>query len=272
MPTPRVALQGLAIGESPRWHEGRLWLANWGAQEIVAVDAEGRSESMVKVPTTLPFCFDWLPDGRMLIVSGPEGLLLRREMDGTLVQHADLNAIAPGFWNEIVVDARGHAYVNGGALACVALDGSLRKVADGFAFPNGMAIAPDGETLLVAESHGHRITAFSIEKDGSVADRRVWADLGDAAPDGICVDAEGAVWYADVPNKRCVRVREGGAVLETVEADRGCFACMLGGADRRTLYIVAAQWHGFARLGEALAAKSGQLLAVEAPIAGAGRP
>lgn len=268
----RVVREGLAIGESPRWHDGRLWLANWGVQEIVAVDAGGRSETMVRVPTTLPFCFDWLPDGRMLIVSGPEGLLLRREPDGTLVKHADLNAIAPGVWNEIVVDTQGNAYVNGGALVCVTPDGAVRKVAEDFAFPNGMAIMPDGRTLLVAESHGHRITAFSMDKDGSLADRSVWAELGDAAPDGICVDAEGAVWYADVPHKRCVRVREGGVVLQTVDADRGCFACMLGGADRRTLYIVAAEWLGFPRLGEALAAKSGQVLAVEVEIAGAGRP
>ena len=268
--SPRTLLTGLAIGESPRWHDGRLWLANWGAQQILAVDSQGRSEVAVHVPTTLPFSFDWLPDGRMLIVSGPEGLLLRREPDGSLVLHADLNTIVPGFWNEIVVDSRGNAYVNGGALVRVAPDGSMHKLAEGLAFPNGMALTPDESTLLVAESHGHCLTAFDLA--GPQASPRVWAHLGDAAPDGICLDAEGSVWYADVPHKQCVRIREGGEVLETIAVDRGCFACMLGGPACATLYIVAAQWLGFPRLAEALAARTGQLLAVDVTIPGAGRP
>ena len=268
----RCLLSGLGFGESPRWHRDRLWFANWGTQQIVASDAKGRSSVEVVVPTTIPFSFDWLPSGRMLVVSGPEGLLLRLEPDGSLVTHADLNTIAPGFWNEIVVDGRGNSYVNGASLALVTPDGKLRKVAEGFAFPNGMAITSDNRTLLLAESHAHCLTAFDIQSDGSLTNRRVWADLGQGAPDGICVDAEGAVWYADVPNKQCVRVREGGEVLQTIQTDRGCFACMLGGADRRTLFIVAAEWLGFPRMDEALAARSGRLLSVEVAVPTAGWP
>ena len=268
----RCILSGLGFGESPRWHRDRLWFANWGAQQIVASDPKGRSSVEVVVPTTLPFSFDWLPSGRMLVVSGPEGLLLRLEPDCSLVTHADLNTIAPGFWNEIVVDGRGNTYVNGAALALVTPDAKLRKVAEGFAFPNGMAVTPDNRTLIVAESQAHCLTAFDIHSDGSLDNRRVWADLGNGAPDGICIDAEGAVWYADVPNKQCVRVREGGEVLQTVSTDRGCFACMLGGADRRTLFILAAEWLGFPRMAEALAERTGRLLAVEVAVPGVGWP
>src|SRR5262249_51330423 len=145
MPELQTLLTGLAIGESPRWHDGRLWFSNWGTQEVVAVDQEGKSEVMVHVPTTIPFCIDWLPDGRLLVVSGREGLLLRREPDGQLLTHADLSGLART-WNEIVVDGRGNIYINGGnfdasgIIALVTLDGSVRQVADGIAFPNGMAV------------------------------------------------------------------------------------------------------------------------------------
>src|SRR5215210_5981912 len=249
---PQILLSGLVVGESPRWHEGRLWFSNWGAQEIIAVDLEGRSEVMARVPTTIPFSIDWLPDGRLLVVSGPEARLLRREPDGSLVTHADLRSLARG-WNEIVVDGGGNTYVNGsdfdfrgggefipGIIAVVTPDGSVCQVADGIAFPNGMVVTPDNATLIVAESYAKRLTAFDIAAGGGLSNRRVWADLGDGVPDGICTDAEDAVWYADVPNERCVRVREGGEVLQTVELDRGCFACMLGGEDGRTLFMVAA--------------------------------
>jgi sugar lactone lactonase YvrE len=235
-------MTGLIFPESPRWHDDRLWLADWGAQEIVAVDLQGESEIMARVPSA-PFSLDWLPDGRLLIVSGSDGLLLRREQDGSLVTHADLTSLANHPWNEIVVDGRGNAYVNyigfdfpegefaPGILVLVTPDGSTRQVADDVAFPNGMAVTPDNGTLILAESYGAKLTAFDIAPDGSLTNRRVWADLGDGAPDGICLDAEGAVWYGDVPNQRCVRVREGGELLQTIELDRGCFACALGGAD-----------------------------------------
>jgi sugar lactone lactonase YvrE len=146
----------------------------------------------------------------------------------------------------------------------------VRQVADGIAFPNGMAVTADNSTLIIAESYGKRLTAFDIAADGGLSNRRIWADLKEGAPDGICIDAENAVWYADVPNKRCVRVREGGVVLETVNVDRGCFACMLGGADRKTLFIVAAEWRGPAKMADS--APTGQVLTLKAPAPGVGWP
>lgn len=268
----QTLMTGLGFGESPRWHDGRLWFANWGMQEIVAVDLAGRSEVVLHVLTSIPFSIDWLPDGRLLVVSGREGLLLRREPDGSLVTHAHLTGLSKDAWNEIVVDGRGNAYVNGapGIIALASPDGSVRQVADGIAFPNGMAVMPDNRTLIIAESFGKKLTAFDIAADGSLANRRVWADLKDGAPDGICIDAENAVWYGDVPNKRCVRVREGGEVLQTINLDRGCFACTLGGADKKTLFMMAAEWHGFAKMLDGLG--SGQILFTEAPAPGAGWP
>jgi sugar lactone lactonase YvrE len=143
-------------------------------------------------------------------------------------------------------------------------------VADGVAFPNGMAVTADNATLILAESYGSRLTAFDVAADGGLSNRRVWADLDAAAPDGICLDADGAVWYGDVPNKRCVRVREGGEVLQTIELDRGCFACMLGGMDRRTLFMMAAEWPGPESM--AGGARMGQVLTAQAPAPGVGWP
>jgi sugar lactone lactonase YvrE len=274
-------MRGLALGESPRWHEDRLWFANWGANEVVAVDLDGKSEAIVRMPS-LPFCIDWLPDGRLLIVSGREGLLLRRELDGSLVTHADLTSLSGSPWNDIVVDGRGNAYIGNtgfdfpvgafapGILALVTPDGLARQVADGVAFPNGVVVTPDNATLILAESYGHRLTAFDIAADGSLSNRRVWADLDNGAPDGICLDAAGGVWYGDVPNKRCVHVREGGEVLQTIDLDRGCFACTLGGPDKRTLFLMAAEWRGPTSLTEG--ARTGQVLTVEAPAPGIGWP
>jgi sugar lactone lactonase YvrE len=157
-----------------------------------------------------------------------------------------------------------------GIVALVTPDGSAHQVADGIAFPNGMLVTADGSTLIVAESYANRLTAFDIAGDGGLSNRRVWADLQDGVPDGICLDAEGAVWYGDVPNKRCVRVREGGDVVQTIELDRGCFACMLGGEDGTTLFMMAAEWSGSASMGEG--ALTGQVLTAQAPAAGAGWP
>ena len=282
MPEPQMLITGIAFGESPRWHVRRLWFADWGAQELIAVDLEGRSEVVVRVPS-FPFCVDWLPDGRLLIVSARDRLLLRREPDGSLATHADLSGLSDYPWNEIVVDGRGTAYVNNigfefpcgefapGTVALLTPDGSVRQVADGVAFPNGMAVTPDNSTLIVAESYANKFTAFDIVEDGGLSNRRVWADLGDGVPDGLCLDAEGAVWYADVPNKRCVRVREGGEVLQTIDLDRGCFACMLGGPDGKTLFLVAQEWRGM----ESAAAeeeRTGQILTAPAPAASASWP
>jgi sugar lactone lactonase YvrE len=270
----KTLLTGLAMGESPRWHANRLWFSDWGAQEIIAVDVDGKSEVVLRTQFGLPFCFDWLPDGRFLIVSGRENLLMRQERDGSLVTHADLRSVSDQVWNEIVVDGRGNTYINGGPgiIALVTRGCSVRQVADGIAFPNGMAVTPDNGTLSIAESHGKRLTAFDIASDGSLSNRRVWADLGDGAPDGICLDAENVVWYADVPNKRCVRVREGGEVLQTINTDRGCFACMLGGAEKKTLFIIATEWHGMNAIAEVAQVRTGQVLTVEAPAAGVGWP
>ncbi len=279
--TPDVLLTGLAFGESPRWHEGRLWVANWGTQEVLAIDPDGRSEVVVRVPTTLPYSLDFLPDGRLLVVSGQERLVLRLEPDGALVTHADLTGLSTHAYNEIVVDSRGNIYINGGGpidggrppagtVVLITPAGEIRPVGGGIAFPNGMAITPDNATLIVADSWARELTAFDIAADGGLSRRRVWADLGDGAPDGICIDAEGCVWYADVPNKRCVRVREGGEVLQTVQFDRGGFACMLGGEDGRTLFVTAAEWRGFEHMFDP--ARTGQVLTVRAPAPGAGWP
>lgn len=272
-PEVRILASRFAMGESPRWRENRLWFSDWGAQEIIALDAKGESEVVARVPFFLPFCIDWLHDGRLLIVSGREGLVMRKEHDGSLVTHADLRSVSDQVWNEIVVDGRGNVYVNGGAgIVLLTPDGSVRQVAQGFAFPNGMAITADNSTLIIAESHGKKLTAFEIAGDGSLSNRRVWADLGSGVPDGICIDADGAVWYADVPNKCCVRVREGGEVLQTVNADRGCFACMLGGSERKTLFVVATEWRGMEKAAEVAQARTGQVLTVEAPAPSAGWP
>jgi sugar lactone lactonase YvrE len=277
----QTLMTGIAFGESPRWHDDRLWFSDWGAQEIIAVDLEGESEVIVRVPS-FPFCIDFLPDGRLLIVSASDRLLLRREPDGPLVTHADLSTLSEHPWNDIVVDGRGNAYIGNigfdfpeaefapGTLALVTPDGSARQVADGVAFPNGIVVTPDNSTLIVAESYANRLTAFDITADGNLSNRRMWAELGGGVPDGICLDAEDAVWYGDVPNKRCVRVREGGEVLQTIDLDRGCFACMLGGPDGKTLFIVAQEWSGMESTADG--ERTGQLLTAPAPAAGAGWP
>jgi sugar lactone lactonase YvrE len=282
----QLLLSDLVIGESPRWHDGRLWFANWGAEEIVAVDLDGNAEVVAKGPPGLGWSIDWLPDGRLLVT----GQGLRRiEPDGSMVPHADLSGVGVDHFNEIVVDGRGNVYVNGGVdfdpgegrapgiIALVTADGSARRVADGIAFPNGMVVTPDNSTLIVAESFAGRLTAFDIAGDGSLSNRRVWAE--GIGPDGICMDADGAIW-TDVGrfgDNLVGRVREGGEVLERVQVDRPCFACMLGGEDRRTLFMLAADWRmdeGFeaniARLTEG--PRTGRLLTAPAPAPGAGWP
>jgi len=278
-----VLMEGIVLGESPRWHDGRLWFSDWGAHQVIALGPGGGHEVVATVPS-IPMCIDFLPDGRLLIVDSARRRLLRREPDGSLVQHADLSGVSQKPWNDIVADDRGNAYVNTigfdfpggefapGLIVLATPDGNVREVADSLAFPNGMAITPDGGTLVVAESYGNRLTAFDIAADGSLSGRRVWAGLGTGTPDGICIDADGAVWYADVPNKRCVRVREGGEVLQTVDLDRGCFACMLGGPGGRTLFMVAAQWRGMDQMAEVAKERTGQVLAAPAPAPGAGWP
>jgi sugar lactone lactonase YvrE len=219
----------------------------------------------------------------MLIVSAHDGRLLARKPDGALVTQADLTGLADQPWSDMVVDGRGNAYIGNigfdfpdgefapGILALVTSDGSARQVADGVAFANGMAVTPDNSTLILAESYANRLTAFDIAADGGLSNRRVWAELEGGVPDGICLDAEQAVWYADVPNQRCVRVREGGQVLQRVDLDRGCFACTLGGVDGTTLFLMAADFSGgTGTAGQAPA--TGQVLTVAAPAPGVGWP
>jgi len=278
-PELRVIVSDLVFPESPRWRSGRLWVSDWGAHEVHALDLEGGDEVVARIDS-FPMCIDHLPDGRLLVVSSRDRRVLRRQADGSLATHADLGSIDEHAWNDIVVDGRGNVYVNNigfdfpggefapGLVALITPDGAARKVADGLAFPNGMAVTPDNATLIVAESYGQTLTAFDIAADGDLSNRRTWAEVDDH-PDGICLDADGAVWYADVGTSRCVRVREGGDVLASIELDRGCFACVLGGPDRRTLFMAVNEWAGPQAMTDA---RRGQVIATEAPAPGVGWP
>jgi sugar lactone lactonase YvrE len=283
----RVLLDGFGMGESPRWHGGRLWFSSWGTNEIFALDLDGKTEVMGAGGGGSGWAVNWLPDGRMLVTGGE---LLRVEPDGSRVRHVDLDDISPYGWSEITVDGRGNTYVDSlnfdfadfaeiladgrapGKIALVTADGTAREVADGLAFPNGMAVTPDNGTLIVAESFAGRLTAFDIAADGSLSNRRVWADV---TGDGICVDAEGAVWCSAVGadgGSVVTRVREGGEVLERIEVDRPCYACMLGGDDGTTLFMVVAQWFGPDRMDELIEAKTGRVLTAEVAVPHAGWP
>jgi sugar lactone lactonase YvrE len=285
VPEPRILLSGLGIPESPRWHEDRLWFCNWIDRLVMAVDIDGAAEVMLtRDPDSHPmgYSIDWLPDGTLLTTGDT---VRRHEADGSVAVHAEQPA------NEIVVDARGNAYINGadfgdfvaagvapkpGYIKLLTPGGHMRQVADDIHFPNGMVITPDGRTLIIAESFAGRLTAFDIDVDGALSGRRAFAEgLG---PDGICIDAEGAVW---VGTSGCsvARVAEGGAVLQRVdlEENRAPFALMLGGPDRRTLLICTAEWHqadGASANLERLATgpRTGQILALRVEVPGAGWP
>jgi sugar lactone lactonase YvrE len=281
-----VLCSGYGLVESPRWHDGRLWFSDWTGGRIVAVDGGGATEVILE-HRSLPLCFDFLPDGRLVVVSNQANALLTLEDDGTLATYADLSPISDLGCNDIVVDGRGLAFVNSphfdfaagpppgdvqpGRVGVVTPDGEARVVAEDIAFPNGMAVTADGTTLVVADSYRHQLVGLTIGDDGSLTDRRVWADLGEDNPDGICLDASGAAWYADVPHQHCVRVAEGGEVLQTVDLDRGGFACMLGGVDTPSLYAVAAVWPGAAGL-MTHTDWDGQVVRVDVEVPGAGWP
>ncbi len=278
MGTAEVLMDGIVFGESPRWHDGRLWFSDWGANQVIALGTDGTHEVVLTV-ASFPMCIDFLPDGRLLVVDSAQRRLLRRERDGSVVTHADLSGVSAKPWNDIVVDDRGNAYVNTigfdfpggefapGLLVLATPDGQVRQVAGDVAFPNGMAITPDGGSLIVAESYASRLTAYDIGADGSLSNRRVWAQTPGDHPDGICIDAEGAVWYADVGNQHCVRVREGGEVLVTLSLDRGAFACALSRGHDPHLFVVG-QHYG----GPGTAPPSGRIVAFPAPAPGAGKP
>jgi sugar lactone lactonase YvrE len=273
----KTLLKDLVLVESPRWHDDRLIFSDWGAGEIIAVDLDGEHEMITRIDA-MPFCIDRLPDGRMVIVAGED--LLVRSSSGKLSRYAELGTLSTNPWNDIVTDGRGNTYVNNigfdfpdgefapGFIARVSPDGTARQVAEGLAFPNGMAVTPDNSTLIVAESYASVLTAYDIAPDGDLADRRVWAELGEASPDGICIDAEGAVWFAEVPGRRCVRVAEGGEVLQTIACELGCFACMLGGPNGTTLFVTAAAWPEAMTPGS----RTGQILSAEVAVPHAGWP
>lgn len=251
MKEPEVLLDGLRFPEGPRWHAGRFWFSDMHARQVIAVDADGKQEIIALVDGD-PSGLGWLPDGRLLVVSMRDRRLLRLDPDG-LTEVADLSPHATFHCNDMVVDTEGRAYVGnfgfdlharekltGANLILVHPDGSTEIAARELMFPNGAVITPDGRTLIVGESFAARLTAFDIALDGTLSGRREWARLEKAVPDGICLDAEGAIWVASPVSGAALRVREGGEVLERVEVEHQAFACMLGGDDRRTLYLCTA--------------------------------
>lgn len=278
----RTVLEGLTFGEGPRWHEGRLYFSDMHSHEVVATTPEGEREVVARVEQR-PSGLGWLPDGRMLVVSMLDRKLLRQEPGGELVTHADLSDVASFHLNDMVVDAQGRAYVGNfgwnlyeepdarrpDRLALVTPEGAVRPVGEALMFANGAVITPDGRTLVVAESFGPRLTAFRVGEDGSLHDRRSWAELPEKVPDGICLDAEGAIWVASPLSGELLRVREGGEILETLRPERRPYACMLGGADRRTLFVCTATTHDPEACREERAAR---IEALEVEVPGAGLP
>ncbi len=252
---PRIVATGLAFPEAPRWHNGTLWWSDMHAFQVCR-EAAGGVEKICDIPRR-PSGLGWLPDGRLLVVSMEDKRVLRMEPDGRLALHADLSGLVPRRLNDMIVDAQGRAYVgNFGfeldgveapvptVLVRVDPNGASRVVAQDLLFPNGMVIAAEGRTLIVAETWGARLTAFDIDADGNLSQRRIWAQLeGGAVPDGICLDAEGAIWVASPTTTGCLRVREGGEVLQRIDTGRGAFACALGGQYRRTLFVCTADSH-----------------------------
>ena len=279
--TPTVVIDGLAFPEGPRWRDGQLFFSDQHDRRVVRMDASGATETVAEVPEQ-PSGLGWLPDGRMLIVSMRDRRVLRLE-NGELVVHADISQLATGECNDMVVDAHGRAYVGnfgfdmyGGEEAretCmirVDPDGTASVAADALAFPNGTVITADGGTLIVGESYGGRLTAFTIGADGALGERRLFAQLQGAVPDGICLDEQGAVWVACPLTGRVLRVREGGDVLDEIKVTNDfAFACMLGGEDRRTLYMCTA---ASSDPKETPGLRSGRIEAIQVDVPGAGLP
>ncbi len=281
--TPAMTLiaDGLAFAEAPRWHDGKLWFSDFYTHQVMRIGADGTAEAMLEVPGQ-PSGLGWLPDGRLLVVSMIDRRLLRQDPGG-LVTVANLAALAPFHCNDMVVDSQGRAYignfgfdlagkaaVRSTGLILVTPDGQARVVADELLFPNGFIITPDGATLVVAETFGKRLTGFDIAADGSLSRRRVWAALGGASPDGICLDAAGAIWVASPTTREFLRVLEGGTITDRVPVDGQAIACALGGIDRRTLYMIIGHVGGSAQ--QALEKRSGRIEAMQVAVAGAGLP
>jgi sugar lactone lactonase YvrE len=286
-------VEGLTFGESPRWRDGRLYYADFYAGTVMSADESGEVRVEVEVPGE-PGGLGWLPDGRLLVVARKPRTVMRLEPDGSLVEHGDLNPIAAFYGNDMVVDAAGRAYVgNFGfdldgfieerghvalveppgppttSLVRIDPDGSAHEAATDLSFPNGSVITPDGGTLIVAETLAGRLTAFDIGEDGELGGRRVWASLPWFAPDGICLDAEGHVWVANAINAECTLIAEGGEVVDRKTTSQTCFACMLGGADRRTLYVMTSPTSTESVVSTTRSARIEQ---VRVDVAGAGLP
>jgi sugar lactone lactonase YvrE len=275
-----ILVEGLVFLEGPRWHDGRLYFSDMHAQRVMTVDESGKLETIVKVPGR-PSGLGWDPQGRLLIVSMTDRRLLR--LDGAeLSEVADLSGLVSFPCNDMVVDAQGRAYIGnfgfdfeagdtpcGTDLILVAPDGATRVVASDLEFPNGSVITPDGGTLIVGESLGRRYTAFDIESDGSLTNRRVWAELGKATPDGCCIDAECGIWAASPGTREVLRVLEGGEVTQRIPTQQQAIACMLGGADRRTLFILSA---GSVAREECQRNRDARIITTRVEIPGAGWP
>jgi sugar lactone lactonase YvrE len=246
-------VSGLGFAEGPRWHQDKLWFSDFGMRLVRHVDLAGKVTEVVRVPGR-PSGLGFLPDGRLLLVSMDDRQVLRLE-HGLLHQHADLSGYTRHACNDMVLDREGNAFVGHmgfdllatppapqpAELIYVRANGETQVAARDLSFPNGPAITPDGRTLIVAETFGGRLTAFDVGDGGTLSNRRVFASLPGRAPDGICLDAEGAVWVADARGKACVRVREGGEVTDVIDTERGCYACALGGSDGKTLFLCTAE-------------------------------
>ena len=279
-PKIELVLAGLTFPEAPRWRQGKLWFSDFYSHRVMALGLQGVAETVARVPQR-PSGLGWLPDGTMLIVSMLDRQLLRLDR-GELRPIADLSAIATGPCNDMVVDAAGRAYVgNFGfdrhagepprttCLIRVDPDRSVHRVANDLLFPNGTVITPDGKTLVIAETYANRLTAFDVREDGSLAGRRLFATLEDCFPDGICLDAEGAIWVTDARGHRVLRVFEGGRVERVIGmGDRTAFACMLGGEDRRSLFLCTSTGSG-----PAMAQKTdGRIEMIRVDVPGVGLP
>jgi sugar lactone lactonase YvrE len=250
-----TVVEGISFGEAPRWRHGSLYLSDIHANRILRVDPTGRYEVVERFDGPVSG-LGWLPDGRMLVVSMHDRKVLRQEMDGQFVVHSDLSNIATWHANDMVVATDGTAYVGNfgfrifptreepraAAIAKITPSGATRVAATGLWFPNGMVISEDGRTLVVAESTARRLSAFDIAEDGTLVHRRLWGQMAsDQLPDGICLDADGAIWIASPPSREVVRMREGGEIVERIALDQDAIACMLGGEDRRTLFMLTAE-------------------------------
>ncbi|MBW2091109.1 MAG: SMP-30/gluconolactonase/LRE family protein [Deltaproteobacteria bacterium] len=275
-----VLLDGLFFPEGPRWREGKLWFSDMHARQVMTVDLDGKAEKVVEVAGR-PSGLGWLPDGRLLVVSMTDRRLLRLDPDG-LKEVANLKELASFHCNDMVVDLKGRAYIGNfgfdeaakapfkpAEIVMVTPNGQACVAADGLAFPNGTVITPDGNTLIVGETYAGRLTAFDITPDGSLVNRRVWAQLEGDFPDGICLDAEGAVWVASPVGTEVLRVREGGEVTHRLKASNKVYACMLGGPERRTLFALTAN---SSNPQEVLARASGRIEVVEVAVPGDGLP